>query len=158
MNSDQLMKWLTILSNVGVLIGLVFLVVEINQNSRIAAATAQLDLAQDRRETYEYANSMMELDFRFRFGQEVTPVERVIGARLYEARIRTYETQWHFWRNGLIDDEQFQAYFEQLADQDGTMAEPRILELWEDTKSIYHPDFVRMVDARLESLAAEAVQ
>lgn len=78
-------------------------------------------------------------------------MENVIVARLYEARIRTYETQWHFWRNGLIDDEQFDAYFEQLTADNGTLGTPPVVQLWHESKGIYHPDFVRLVDARLSA-------
>ena len=99
MNSKSVTKWVTITSNIGVLLGLGFLIVEINQNSRIASATAQLELAQDRREIWQYADSMLEIDSKFRFGEEVTDSEMTIAIRLYEVRLRSYETQWHFWKN-----------------------------------------------------------
>ena len=146
MNSKSTSDLLTIVSNLGVLIGLIFLIVEISQNSRIASATAQLELAQDRREIYQYADSMIEIDSKFRRGEEVTDIEGVIAARLYESRIRSYETQWHFWINGLVDDDQFEAYQELL---EGTINTPIVLQLWEDAKDIYHPEFVRLVDERL---------
>ncbi|GJM12267.1 MAG: hypothetical protein DHS20C12_06700 [Pseudohongiella sp.] len=147
MNSKLVSDWLTIISNLGVLIGLIFLIVEINQNSRIASATAQLELAQDRREIYQYADSMIEIESRFRRDEEVTDSEAVIAARFYESRIRSYETQWHFWRNGLVDDDQFEASQELL---EGTINTPIIMQLWNDTKDRYHPEFVRLVDERLK--------
>jgi len=133
-----------------VLIGLIFLIVEINQNSRIATATAHLALAQDRRDTFEYANSFTEIDGSFRRGEELSGRDALIARRIYSARIGTYESQWHFWRNGLVDDEQFEAYKLQIL---GTISTPTIRNLWEFNKNVYHPDFVQLVDGLLsESL------
>jgi len=146
MKSRTATDWLTIISNLGVLVGLIFLVVEINQNSRIAAATAQLELAQDRREIFQYADSKFEVDWKYRFGQKVSESEEVIAERLYEARIRSYETQWYFWRNGLVDDAQFEAFQIQL---EHSLDTPRVRELWNELKAFYHPEFVRLVDQRL---------
>lgn len=149
MKSKTTTDWLTIVSNLGVIIGLIFLTVEINQNSKIAAATAQLELAQDRREIFQYADSAIEIDWKFRFGEELSGLEEVIASRIYEARFRSYETQWHFWRNGLVDDAQFEAYQILLEHTLNTPNTPRVLDLWNSLKSTFHPEFVQLVDQRL---------
>lgn len=41
MNLDKLNSWLSLLANVGVLVGLVFLIVELNQSNRIASYSAE---------------------------------------------------------------------------------------------------------------------
>lgn len=41
MNIDRLNQWLSLLANVGVLVGLVFLIIELNQANRIAVYTAE---------------------------------------------------------------------------------------------------------------------
>ena len=41
MNLDQLNKWLSLLANLGVLVGLIFLIVELNQANRIASYSAE---------------------------------------------------------------------------------------------------------------------
>ena len=50
MNSKYLQHWVTVAANVGVLIGLIFLVLEMRQNSAIATAQARLDYATGWRE------------------------------------------------------------------------------------------------------------
>ena len=45
MNSESLKYWTTLLANLGVLLGLFFLVLEVQQNSGIAATQARMDLA-----------------------------------------------------------------------------------------------------------------
>jgi hypothetical protein len=41
MNLDKLNQWLSLLANLGVLVGLVFLIAELNQANRIAVYTAE---------------------------------------------------------------------------------------------------------------------
>lgn len=41
MNLDKLNQWLSLLANVGVLVGLIFLIVELNQSNRIAVYSAE---------------------------------------------------------------------------------------------------------------------
>lgn len=45
MNLDSANRWLTLTANVGVLIGLIFLVLEINQNTEVARSAVDLELA-----------------------------------------------------------------------------------------------------------------
>ena len=45
MNSESLKYWTTLLANLGVLLGLFFLVLEVQQNSGIAATQARMDFA-----------------------------------------------------------------------------------------------------------------
>jgi hypothetical protein len=47
MNLDNLNKWLTLAANVGVVAGLVFLVVEVQQNTNIARSSAYRESTQD---------------------------------------------------------------------------------------------------------------
>ncbi len=44
MNAEQVNKWLTLLANIGVLVGIIFLVVEIRQSNRIAIATTEISV------------------------------------------------------------------------------------------------------------------
>ena len=50
MKTKNLQHWVTVAANVGVLIGLIFLVLELGQNSAIATAQARLDYASGWRE------------------------------------------------------------------------------------------------------------
>ena len=45
MNLDSANRWLTLTANFGVLIGLIFLVLEINQNTEVARSAVDLELA-----------------------------------------------------------------------------------------------------------------
>jgi cytochrome bd-type quinol oxidase subunit 2 len=44
LNSENLNKWITLLANIGVLVGLVFLAVEVRQSNRIAIAATEMSV------------------------------------------------------------------------------------------------------------------
>jgi len=57
MDTDKLNKWLTLVANLGVIAGIVFLALEIRQSNRIAVATSEISI----RQTYgALSESVME--------------------------------------------------------------------------------------------------
>lgn len=67
MDSDKLTKWLTLLANVGVIAGIVFLAIEIRQNSDAVRAQTRAQLAEEVTELFsvnmndqEYATILMK--------------------------------------------------------------------------------------------------
>ena len=44
MNSERINKWLTLLANLGVLVGIIFLAVEVRQSNRIAIAASEISV------------------------------------------------------------------------------------------------------------------
>ena len=57
MGFDSLNKWLTLIANLGVLVGIAFLATEINQSNRIAIGTAEVEL---RDRGTEFAKTLIE--------------------------------------------------------------------------------------------------
>ena len=55
MHFERINKWLTLLANIGVLIGIVFLVVEVRQSNRIAIATTEISV----RDQYRSHNELV---------------------------------------------------------------------------------------------------
>ena len=55
MHIERIDKWLTLLANLGVLIGIVFLVVEVRQSNRIAIATTEISV----RDQYRSHNELV---------------------------------------------------------------------------------------------------
>jgi len=139
------------LGSIGVIGTLIYLAVEIRQNNRIARASAHLELARERRQIYEDANAIFSEEEVFRSGGEMDLRTTVLVERSYAARFRNWETQWHFWRNGLIDQTQLDAlglmYIFHLES---------VRELWTRFKPSYHPEFVEYVDAKISRLLSDA--
>ena len=55
MHIERIDKWFTLLANLGVLIGIVFLVVEVRQSNRIAVATTEISV----RDQYRSHNELV---------------------------------------------------------------------------------------------------
>lgn len=80
MNLDSINKWLTLVANLGVLVGIIFLSMEINQSNRIAARDGRIesvnqeyDLQRSYIEIPEFSELMVKLSDT---NAELTPVER----------------------------------------------------------------------------------
>jgi hypothetical protein len=115
MNNEKLNQWLTILANLGVVVGIIFLVVEIRQTStqiekNTAALSAQVffqlnesssiskrAIAQDA----ELAELLMRGD---EDPESLTELERERFIQWTKARFNFLEAYWFYRAKGLIDD------------------------------------------------------
>lgn len=120
LESDRLNRWLTLGANIGVLIGLVLLIVEIQQNSDLVRA----EIEQTRSEAYvewlrESAGNDQILDlyvtmdtlegsFGERFAQ-LEPIERMRYRQILEARFYDYENLFGQYKDGFVS----QTYWDQ---------------------------------------------
>lgn len=100
MNLDKLNQWLSLLANVGVLVGLIFLIAELNQSNRIAVYSAEstrrtqfLDMNSTRIENPEIIAKLMKPD------PELSDTEWVQA--LYTARQQT--NTWIDAENAVIN-------------------------------------------------------
>jgi hypothetical protein len=53
LNTERINKWLTLLANIGVLIGIIFLAIEVRQSNRIAMATTEISVRSEFRSINE---------------------------------------------------------------------------------------------------------
>ena len=113
MNLDSVNRWLTLGANLGVLAGIVFLGLEIQQNSvALMAGSRQglleadlgvLDNLMDYPQLYDPANS-----------GNLTGDEAIRREVLYVSMLRIREFAWNQYNNGLLDEQTFRAYLEPL--------------------------------------------
>jgi hypothetical protein len=122
LESDRVNRWLTLGANLGVLIGLILLIVEIEQNSELVRA----EIEHTRSEAYvawlrqAAANDQilnlfvtmgtLEGSFGDRFAQ-LEPIERMRFQQIVEARFYDYENLFGQYENGFVS----QTYWEQRA-------------------------------------------
>jgi hypothetical protein len=120
LDSDRLNRWLTLGANLGVLVGLILLIFEIEQNSDLVRA----EIEQSRSESYvawlrqgaandqilELFVSMDTLEGSFgeRFKQ-LEPIERMRFRQILEARFYDYENLFAQYEDGFVS----QGYWEQ---------------------------------------------
>ena len=111
MDSDRLNRWLTLGANLAVLVGLVFLVVEINRNNEMMRAQTRsgitdaiidnVKLGMDPRVIVAYQKQ--------RSGQPLSDEESILLNQIASATLRLWENTHYQYRNGLFDDAEFQA-------------------------------------------------
>lgn len=110
MDSDRLNKWLTLAANIGVIAGIVFLVLELRQNTELMRAQSRTEMSQD-------VVSLLTLNVsdanyldavnRGLAGEELTDLEQAQFRRTYNAWIWHWNNLVYQHRVGLYDDTEY---------------------------------------------------
>ncbi len=126
MDFDRLNRWLTLGANIGVLIGIVFLAVEIRQSTKVARAEMTKDLYLASR------TAIMDIasdDSLARISAEIRQFENEDVMRrnmFYQSFFRLYELQHNLYSQGLLDDDIARSY-------------ALIIQMW--ARTIYFRDY-----------------
>lgn len=149
MNRDQLNQWLTLGANVAVLIGLIFLVIEIRQNNEIvraqtrsgvsAAVVENIQLGMDPRIVNAYLKQSS--------GSPLTAEETYLLDSIANATFRLWENTHYQYRAGLFDSEEFEA---DLVVWRELMQQPEFKKHWQARRSTYSAAFRAEIDRLIE--------
>jgi hypothetical protein len=149
MNLDKLNKWLMLAANLGVLAGIVFLALEIRQNSDalvsesrqglLEADLAILDNYFDYPEVYGLGRGKPDMD--------ETALRLEIN---YISILRSREFAWQQYRRGLVDEETFLSY---LAPSIGLLSTATGRDFIEQGRYTGDPAFIEYLKARLAEAA-----
>ena len=146
MKKIDLGKTITILANVGVLVGILLLVYELNQNRQMTAAQIRSDLA-DASMTLQLAaatsSDLRDIWLRILAGQEVQPFERARWQDFLGAMFRNWEHQHFQYRNGLYDATEYNGVQETWRQ---ALSDPTIREVWCGRESRMSGPFVAAID------------
>ena len=110
-DSDQLNRWLSLAANLGVIAGIVFLVVELRQNTDMMRAQSRTEMSQDTVNMLTLNVSDQEyLDVidRGLAGEELSRLEQTQFRRTYNAWIWHWNNLAYQHRVGLYDDSEYQ--------------------------------------------------
>ncbi len=121
MNADNVNRWLTLGANVGVVIGLILLLVELDQNSDLvlaqihqARSDTQVSRLEDRADT-EHLAPLLEKILLFggfenlSSNDELTPEELFRFRVFLQARHQDYDNLFYQYQQGYIDEEYYQS-------------------------------------------------
>ncbi len=139
MNLDKLNQWLSLLANLGVLVGLVFLIVELNQANRIAIYTAEstrrtqyLDMNTSRIENPQIIAKLMQPDPTF------TDIEWVQAVYTARQQANTWIDAENAVINGLLSEITYREIFDDI---DVVISElPGLISAWEYIFEAYKVD------------------
>ena len=145
MDFGNLNKWLTLVANFGVIVGIVFLVIEIRQNTTISRAQTraqqtvsvltlqQMESNPELLSAYEKVAESRPLQFRDRF----------VLALIANANFRHWENSYYQRQEGQFAEDQFIAEAEAIRN---LLAEQNHWEYWACSRQTYSEGFRDFVD------------
>lgn len=110
MHLDQLNKWMSLVANLGVIAGIVFLAVEIRQNSDELSAQSRFNYYQQRAATMDSFvtdDRTLEAMFNLAQGKEIPPLETFRLAGRVSAIMTNWEYEFAEYQAGNITLAQF---------------------------------------------------
>ena len=153
MKTEKVNSWLTLGANVGVLIGLILLVIEIRQNTNMM----QAQMSQSRSETArsglqatynsEYIPSIM---IKVYDNKELTREEDFRYKRYLRSIHRNQENVLWQYNQGLLQDDTPRIIIETVRKQLGYG--PYAMKVWDDTKKDYTEEYSAYVDLAIADL------
>ena len=152
MGPDKLNRWLTLGANVGVLIGLLLLVVELRQNQEMMRAQTRHDLSMGIIEVLlSPANNeqLSNVMYRANIGGELTPEEQFQYILRTNALFRYWENVHYQYRVGLYDEIEFAK--QRDAWEASLVYSIGMRTYWCNVRTLYSPEFMAEVDAIIPS-------
>ena len=150
MNLDNLNKWLTLIANVGVIAGILFLAYEIRQNTQMMQAAAIQESTNIAREQLYFMAGDSEMARIEKLGDEdpsqLTPVE--FQRYLYEERAfwLGMQSQYRQWELGILPEEEW-GVWSRIICNDSNFGSYGDQALWAGTKRDLIPAFTSWVES-----------
>jgi len=155
MNLDNLNKWLSLTANIGVIAGILFLGVEVQQNSQLMRSQTRDSMTTKQMDYYASVYNDSELS-NIRFNYDATTNEPSTEGFRYGvsvfANLRMYENEWYQYQQGLFEEEEFLPRIETWK---RTFSNPSFRFVWEMFEVEMSPSFRNRVIALLEEIEDE---
>ena len=150
MNLDKINTWLSLLANFGVLVGVLFLVLEMQQNSQLMRSQTRDSLAEKNVEWRYAIAGNMETAQLFADGPRIMgdpqfDAEYFALASLYDARLRIWENELYQYQQGLYDEGEFRARLDSW--KYNFRNKPDIAIFWEIRRGSYSQEFTDLIDS-----------
>ena len=156
MDTDRLNRWLTFGANVGVLIGIILLIVELGQNRdmmksqiRNELAIGIIDISRGVAENSEFANVIV----RARAGESLTPTERLQFINSVNVLYRYWENVHYQYRMGLYDESEFSTHKEAWRIYMNRDEAP--VRFWCERRLTFSPEFRSDMDELLSKFSCK---
>ena len=151
MNDNKLNRWLTLGANLGVLIGIILLVVELDQNRAMIKAQTRNDVSRQLSDFLMAVTSdagLFNIKFRAERGEELTPEEQSRFFVLMNANIRLWENVHYQYRQGLFEESEYEA--ERNTWRNLISWNQRFEPIWCSVREHYSDEFVQEIDSLIE--------
>ena len=153
MESDKVNRWLTLGANIGVLVGIILLVVELEQNREMIQMQTRNDISQqlvNRLLTVGSSTQMSGVKRRAEAGEELTADEEQQYFLYFVATMRDWENIHYQYRHGMFDEREFSA--EKSAwNMVMNNNQAYYFEFWCQTRKNYSPEFATELESVFDS-------
>jgi hypothetical protein len=142
LEADRLSRWLTLIANIAVVAGIVFLAFEQRQNNELLEAQARATFTANRLTHIDrlLAPENSALIVKSESGETLTDDERFRYERLKHAVFVSWESAFREYQEGLADDLPIEGMRRSFDTYNG------LLDTWKDRKDIYRKDFVEFLE------------
>ena len=155
---DRLNKWLTFTSNIAVLVGIIFLAVEMGQNTSATQAQTrnamtentlnwQLAISTNPEAATAYFNGIRQETTNF----SASSMEGFMFRLMVEANFRLWENEWYQYQKGLFEDSEFDARKRTWAARISGL-QGSYKQYWEGVENLYADDFTAEIDSIISEL------
>ena len=148
MESDRLTRWLTLAANLAVLVGIVLIIVELDQTRDMMRAQTRHDMAAgivDLLQTPASNEQLASVLYRAHSGDELTPTELFQFHMRTNALLRYWEDVHYQYRVGLYDEIEFGR--QRAAWKASFARSARQTEYWCQVRLLYSPEFMAEIDS-----------
>jgi len=151
--SETAQSWVTMLTNVGVLAGLLLLVMELNQNAQQLELQLQFSANQ---KYFESNRDMMDPQTALVFAKAITApkelsfAEGLIASSWVLNSLNAGEDKYWIYRAGLVTEQEWKE--ELRANLPWVLGSPFAKLTWETTKSEYEKEYADFIDSELQHI------
>lgn len=153
MKKIDLGQAITILANIGVIAGIVFLAVEINQST----LQTQLQTASNFHDTFTTVelnlatnNDLLDALLKSQKGEALSEIDELRVLVIYRAILRGYQNTFYQSRTGVILPAVWEGERNQMKQSFGF--DPGMVRYWHGNKALYSPDFNDMISTLIDEI------
>ena len=143
---DSVNKWLTLAANFGVIAGIIFLVLELQQNNELLASDASINRFNMERErrarVFEDKGGIGEIVFKSNSNQPLTEFEAYRFAVLASDSLASLKWQFEEVRAGRLPEEYIDLTAWRIVWQSG----PELGDQFSNQRETMEPDLVRFIE------------
>ncbi len=150
MKNSQISEWLTLFANLAVVAGIIFLAIEVSQNTAMIEAQmsqGRAETAMDQAESLYNSDHLPEIFLAMEQEQQLTDLQRVRFTAYLRAFNRNQDNLLHQVEQGFLGANTLRSV------RDAVWAElarkKAAREIWENTKVGYSDEYVAIVDSAI---------
>lgn len=150
MKLDDINKWLMLAANIGVIAGILFLGIEIQQNNELMESQTRLARAASSQNTFAPVIQNTQLAAILANDMNVS-VDQVLKIYYFQHTLIGWQYSWSEYQAGNLDESDLPSTGWATA----INVNPAFLNHWQRSKTsdAYNPDFLKYIDEKLEEIS-----